>query len=233
MNERIQGILPATRRLLPTFAVALGFVALVLVATVVGARAAGVDLEVLLRDPLVIAEAPALTGFVSNLGVLLWSAAAGACFVPVLALRTRPGSRSLAEFFAAAGSLTTLLVLDDMYQLHEEVIPGLFGRGETLAILTYLALTALFVLRYRRRLLAGDYPLLLVAGAAFAVSIGIDYVGLIGIDYERLGSVGQLVEDGAKLAGIALWLAFFLRAAASALAPSSSAPAPADQSPTR
>lgn len=228
--DLIRGFVRTTKRLSSTFVVALGFVALVLGATVVGARIAGVDVTRLMRDPLVVAGAPALTGFVSNLGVLLWSAAAGACFVAALGLRRRAGGRVRAEFFAAAGGLTTILVLDDLYQLHEEVIPGLFGRGETLAMLAYVLLTMAFVLRYRRTLLAGEYPLLVVAGGAFAVSIGIDYVGLIGIDPESLGSAGQVVEDGAKLTGIALWLAYFVRAAAALIADPVTVPAPAPTS---
>lgn len=231
--EIVRDALRETRRLRRTFAIALGFALAVVVATVIGSRIAGVDVGDLTRDPLVVAGAPALTGFMSNLGVLLWSAAAGACLVPGLALRRRPETRPAARFFLASGALTALLVLDDVYQLHEEVVPGILGRGETVLIVTYVGLTAAYVLRYRRVLRAGEFPLLLVAGGAFAVSIGIDYIGLIGIEAEQLGDAGQLVEDGAKLAGIALWLAFYVRAAVAATAPEPAAPWPEGPAPER
>jgi hypothetical protein len=54
-------------------------------------------------------------------------------------------------------------------------------------------------------ILGAEWPLLLAAAALLAASIGIDAV--------FTGERRAFVEDGSKLAGIVLWLAFYARTA--------------------
>ena len=191
------------------------------------AALANVEVRRLTADPLEIAGAHPLVGFTSNLGSLLWSASAGACVVAALVLwrERRPGDGT--AFFAWSAALTALLVVDDMFQVHEGLVPGLLGRGQTWVILGYCAITAAYVWRFRRTLLATDWVLLGAAGVWFAISIGVDFLPLLGLvlsgdvlsveERSLAGAALRLLEDGSKLMGIAFWLAFFLRAAGDAI----------------
>ena len=98
-----------------------------------------IDPADLLRDPLAVAELkPAecckvYYGAVSNLGVLLWTAGAAiALFGAGLALALgRPAGE--AGLLLAAGMLTGFLAIDDLFLVHENVLPafGVPGRCES------------------------------------------------------------------------------------------------------
>jgi hypothetical protein len=139
----------------------------------------------------------AYVGLLSNLAALVWAAGATACF---LAAALAPPGRARA-LLLAAGALTTLLLADDMFQLHEQVWGLVLPGDERIVLLAYGVLAALFVVAFRRELTAQPRPiLLLVAAAAFALSLAADV----------LGRGGHLVEDGAKLLGTVAWVAFLV-----------------------
>jgi hypothetical protein len=168
-----------------------------------------VDPETLLRDPLAVAQSAATCcsmyyGAVSQLGVLIWTATAAICLFTALAL-ARLGQLRAAAFPLAAGLLTALLALDDVYMVHEKVFPR-FGLPETLAIGTYVALAVGYVVVFRRELMAGRVPLLAMTLAAFAVSVAYDHLAVLGVP------PSTVVEDGAKLFGITGWAVFHLEA---------------------
>src|SRR5688572_20367429 len=93
--------------------------ALVVLAAVVTARVVfGIPIAAMTRDAAAIAGLHPLAGFVSNLGIMLWCAAATACLVAAAALHAVvPGEQ--ARFFLSAGLLSLYLMLDDCFQLHE------------------------------------------------------------------------------------------------------------------
>ena len=215
----------------PLVAAILPATAIVVVAAV-ATRILDIPIQDAMGDPLARLGAHPLLGFVSNLGILLWAAAAGACLVGALGLRHERDADRVEQrtFFAASAALTTLLVLDDMFQLHEDLVPSLLGRGQTFILLGYVVLVGVYLWRFRRLLATTEWALLAAAGAGFAISIGMDVLPLalsylpggLGIDTESapFEFVEHLLEDGAKLVGIALWLAFYLRTAGAMLAPS-------------
>lgn len=210
------------RRLWITFAVVLLAGGAALAMVIVGASAVGLDTSDLLRDPLAVLEANPLTGFLSNLGIVLWSASAGACFLAALVLRSDES-----RFFLWSGVLTTVLAVDDLYQLHEAVIPYVLGIDQRLVVLGYVALVALYVWRFRKILLETEYTLLVAAGIGFGVSIGTDLLP-VEIWRSSLGPLVRLAEDGGKFFGILFWLAYFLRSGAACLAPTTVDPVPKD-----
>jgi hypothetical protein len=86
--------------------------------------------------------------------------------VAVLALRLGQGGDRAEErrFFAASGALTMLLVLDDTFQLHEDLVPRLLGHGQSLILIGYVVLVAAYLWRFRRLLATTEWVVLAAAG---------------------------------------------------------------------
>lgn len=168
----------------------------------------------LLRDSQVVAgeHGSAHTGYglLSNLGIVVLAASAGAALVGRLALRGT-GDR-LRPLLAWSAVLSLTLALDDLLLLHETAtfLPwagALFGAAYGLA---FLLLLVWFRTEIRQELDAG---LLVIAVAALAASALVDVV----IEPPTQWSV--FIEDGAKLLGLVAWSAFVMRAAILALNP--------------
>ena len=187
---------------------AIGLLALVAVMSSI----MDVPIERFTHDPLAELDAHPLTGFISNLGIVLWSAAVGTTFLAALTLRQSSGSGEATRFFFWSGVLTAALLFDDLFQFHELIGPTWLHLPERGIYLAYFALMAVYLWRFRRILLGTDYLLLGLAGAFFAASIGFDLLTFV-VPEGQLGPLEDLFEDGTKLIGIALWLMFFARTA--------------------
>ncbi|RPJ52155.1 MAG: hypothetical protein EHM21_00930 [Chloroflexi bacterium] len=154
------------------------------------------------RDPAVLADAPFYTGLLSNLGVILWSCAAMACFVGSILLR---GDRHKARFLLVSGLGSLYLALDDLLMMHETVFPDYLQIDEKYVFMSYFILAGLFAIYFFKLILfETDFPILAAAVALFAISLIIDR-------YVPFSDVQTFVEDSSKLAGIALWMTYFAR----------------------
>ena len=155
----------------------------------------------LLADPMAIARDPELccafySGAVSNLGVLLWAAAAAiAGFAASLAAPN--GARS---FFIATSVFTAFLMGDDLFMLHEDAFPAL-GVPEPMVYVFYLCGAIAYGVVYCQRIFAGRAALAILAALAMAVSLIEDQTMI-------LWPVHDFIEDGTKLGGIYCWFLF-------------------------
>ena len=190
------------RRLLP-FVPALALLALAVFVSVT----TEVSMAQLMRDTASFAGVPPYTGALSMVGVLLWSAAATVCFFSASLLRGREGSRRVVRFLAASGALTTVLMLDDAFQLHENA--GRIGLSPHLVFLGYGMAAAALFWTYRDLARTSEPVLLTLTGVLFALAVGSDVLHDLG----WLNSFGAdsmaiaiLLEDGLKLLGIVSWL---------------------------
>ena len=114
--------------------------------------------------------------------------------------RGPPGTRALAAALGSYAALSAFLGLDDMAQLHEEVIPGHLGLPEKYV---YVAEALMFLawMVLNRGVLLRHAPVILAAAlAGFAVSLGADLT-------DRIWDLPIVIEDGAKLIGICNWVA--------------------------
>jgi|GEM_PF-2330294 len=168
--------------------------------------------EALLVDPMAIARDPELccafySGAVSNLGILLWAAAAAIAAFAATLLNDARARR----FFLATSGFTAFLMIDDLFMLHEEALPAL-GVPEPAVYAAYLAAAALYGGVFLRDIFAARAALALLAALAMAASIIEDQTKI-------LWPIHNFVEDGAKLTGIYCWLLFVtLRARGAILA---------------
>jgi hypothetical protein len=160
----------------------------------------------LLLDPNSINRVPWYTGLVSNLGILCWTTATATAFFG--AWLARFGGRPAASTMLARGAvLSSILLLDDLFQLHVAVKP-LFGVSKPMVYACYLAVAGWWVVTQRTEIRRTRAELLLAALAAFGGSVIVDQLGaaLPLLNADR----SLLVEDACKFLGVLAWAQYFV-----------------------
>lgn len=177
----------------------LGAAAVVLVA---------LDLEPfrLMRDPASISGLSPAEGLISNLGAMLWMAAAAVAALGGLVVGS-PDPRG-GRFLLIMGGLSLGLGLDDLFLIHEhlavripeEITFGIYGAAILVSLLTFRAEAS-----------RSPTAFLVIAVSFFALSFGVDMfqdsLDLV------LGQWRIFAEDGAKFLGISSWFAWLMTTA--------------------
>lgn len=179
---------------------------LVYMLALVLSAAAGIQTQLVIRDLAQTCDTALGVGLLSNLGYLLWIAAAA---IPLFAALSGvvPLKSRVRQLLLCGGAFSLLLCLDDMFLLHDRYI------GSTFLYSLYAVFALLILFRFRRQVQALGGGSFLLAVVLLGLSVLIDqFQELIPVPYTRL----QLVEEGAKFLGIATWLAFWSQAAAGA-----------------
>ena len=166
-------------------------------------------------DPLTAAELSGdcchtYYGFVSNLGIMAWSATAAVCLFAALLMAIQRRAGHLVWFAASAGLLTGWLALDDAFLVHEVVFPS-FGIPQNAVLGLYLVLGGLYGLASWRTIFQHDWFMLGVAGSALALSMMVDTV------FHSLVPSLVYLEDSAKFFGICCWASFHISTMAALL----------------
>lgn len=176
-------------------------VVIVMALAVVAEFALGIDHWDLMRDPNAIAQNPHYFGIISNLGIVLWIAAATGAFQAYAALGRKRFSYTGSLLFYGA-LFATLMGLDDFLMLHESV-EGATGLPEPVILIPHAILLALTC--YHGWILRTQTPFIVLAAmvAAFALSFAFDLYSVY--------FTGQIfLEEGFKLLGIAMLAAYLV-----------------------
>lgn len=164
----------------------------------------GFTIREILRDPAQQTGLSSFLGFVSNIGVWLWVSSAAICWFSLLTSRARSGSGSN-ELIVLLGLFSMLLAVDDFFLLHERYV---YQKG---IFLFYAICAFALLIRHYRKIVKIDGFSFLLAGLLLAASVQIDISQRkIPLDYADV----QLIEEGCKFIGAAIWL-FFVGQAAS------------------
>jgi hypothetical protein len=191
---------------MPALAIVYGLTLGVLALAVLTSVRTSVPIAIFLRDPSVTLGGDPLTGALSSLGVLVWCVAAGICFFTRAILPRAQGHDAMRPFLFWSGLITSVLLLDDFFLLHDALLPRYLGLSEKVVFLGYGIVTAWYLLRFRRIVLGFGYTVLFVALVCFALSILIDAFA------SRWPSPWRILfEDGFKLLGIVSWSAYLCR----------------------
>lgn len=221
MWDPIAELIQDARRMRVPIAGALAFGTAVLAAALLLSAREGISPADLTRDPLQTRHAHFYIGFVSNLGVLVWTSSAAFSLCAGLALRGAAGRGRTARFHLVAGCLTLVLTLDDFFLFHEKIWPFFTGLPDAIVMGAYAAFAAAFALRFRDRLRAGSPALLGLAVAFLGLSVAMDLL-------LPQHDTAVFVEDGLKWFGILFWALFFtlqaVRDLRAATAPATAAP---------
>lgn len=157
--------------------------------------------EQLVLDPNSYGDIAWYTGLVSNLGILGWTVATVVATAGGwLAGRAgRPGARAL---LSGGGLYSSLLLLDDLFQLHVVVTHAL-GAPKAAFYATYLVLGCWWGWANAAELRRTRWPLAAAAVAALSLSVAVDQV-------VPPGSVALVAEDSCKFLGIVAWSLYFV-----------------------
>ena len=166
---------------------------------VLGGRTSHVALSSLTRDMAAIAHVHPLIGVVSNVGVLLWCATAVICLFSCSLLRQQ-GRHAEARFLFWAGLMTIVLLVDDLFMLHEYIAPVHFHVNEKVVLASYACAAGAYLLSHRRLILSANYQLLAAAMVLFTASMLVDITNGTGW--------WNLAEDSFKVLGIASGLGY-------------------------
>lgn len=172
----------------------------------IGGRPHTLQLSQLSQDPTAVAQLPPFVGAVSTLAVVLWTVGAAVALFGGAVAGGRAGS-----FLLHVGALTLVLALDDAYQLHESVVPGLLNIPEEASLAGYALVLAAAVARFPHRFLRRKHVATLGPAAVFfAVAMSIDLANP-GLPHTAW------LEDASKLLGIVGWMGYILSSASDIL----------------
>ncbi|MBK8784302.1 MAG: hypothetical protein IPO22_21485 [Anaerolineales bacterium] len=170
----------------------------------------------ILKDVAAIGELPFYSGAISQLGLLMWSAATSLCFFAFFALRKIDSSRKeTLNFLLFAACLSGYLMLDDTYMLHEVFFPNyltIIPSADKVVILLLGIAMLLFLYFNRSEILRNDYGILFLALMLFGFSVTLDVIpSYLYEETYALEKIEYILEDGAKFAAIVTWYAFFVQ----------------------
>lgn len=189
---------------------AAGAAVLVAVFAYAASAALHVPPKVLTRDPYLAAKVPPYYGWLSLLGSGIWLAGGLVPVAVAQAVRTASGAArvdgELYRLLLFGGLLGTAMAVDDLLLFHDAGADYL-RIPEKLFHLTYGAAGLALLVGCRRALARTPWVVLVAALGGFALSSGMDAL-------RRPPDFLKQAEDVPKLAGIVLWTAYFLYAAA-------------------
>ncbi|MDA0990533.1 MAG: hypothetical protein O3A51_07260 [Verrucomicrobia bacterium] len=164
----------------------------------------GASLTLLTVDPVVLGAISVYAGFMSQIGIFGWAAAATLCLFGAAVSPQAFAFTGARGFLLLSGIATLWLGLDDVFLVHEHVLPGM-GVPQKLVLATYALGGCGYLVLFRQHIMRHG-PLLLMAMAGFGASVGVDVV-------IPPGEYAHFIEDGAKLIGISCWCGYFWIAA--------------------
>lgn len=178
-----------------------------LLALVFISQQVGIPFESLTRDPAATFDAPFYTGLLSQIGVLTWSAATTICLFSWVVLRRCVVQPDRGSFWLASGLVSGMLLVDDLFLVHESVAWHLLGLSEAAVFSMYGLVLVTYLWWHRQTIWRSDYLLLALSFMLFGASLAIDQQYLPLTD-------PVVVEDSLKLFGIVTWCWYFAALAA-------------------
>jgi len=164
----------------------------------------GIPLRYFMEDPASITHTPFYTGIFSNIGIVLWCASAAICFFCSAILFKGRGDKNQRTFFLCSGLMISVLLLDDLFMLHERILPDYLAVPQNLVQASYGLMALLYLRRFWRILFSAEHLILFTAFGCLGFSAFCDV-----IPFRVPGHL--LFEEGSKLLGIASFLIYFTK----------------------
>ncbi len=165
-----------------------------------------IKLSLVVRDLAQTCGYPIGVGMISNIGILLWGAAASICLFTTLSGKI---NSDISKLLLLGGAFSGLLCVDDFFLLHDRYI------GPDFLNLTYLAISILILVRFKKILKKIGLFNLVISILFLGLSIFFD--GVIQQIFNQSYELTQLIEEWFKFLGIVCWLNFWCKASSYAL----------------
>jgi len=165
-----------------------------------------IKLNLVVRDLAQTCGYPIGVGMISNIGILLWGAAASICLFTTF---SEGINRESSRLLLLGGIFSSLLCIDDFFLLHDRYI------GPDFLNLTYLSISIFLLVRFQRILKNIGLFNLIISILFLGLSIFFD--GVIQQVFNQSYQLTQLIEEGFKFIGITCWLNFWCKASSYAL----------------
>lgn len=172
-------------------------------ATVVGlvglvAIAAGIDDDVrvldLTRDPATLSRAPVHDGLLTTIGGFAWTTAIVVALLGAW-LSIDVGRR---RFLVSLAAVSALLMVDDMFLVHERLAPRI-GLSEDVLFLGYGVALAAVLVGGRATVRSTAWPLLVLALVFFAMGVGRNRAATVPL---------ELLPDTWPFLGVGFWMVY-------------------------
>lgn len=203
MGQHKDGLKVSYRILLVLLLPSLGVVGLIALIS----KTTAIQMAVFTEDMFYIGGVPPYVGMLSNLGILLWSASASVCIFSGVVLRGGAKHwRGTSTFLMFSGLLTSYLLVDDFFMLHEYVFPRVLGLPSIATHLIPPALTMLYLVIFAKRILKTEFLPLVLALAFLVAALGSD---LFFSSQQAVTFSVSTTEAGLKFTGIVCWFGYF------------------------
>jgi UDP-N-acetylmuramyl pentapeptide phosphotransferase/UDP-N-acetylglucosamine-1-phosphate transferase len=161
-----------------------------------------IPLSNLTCNPNLVMGVHPLYGIVSKIGVLFWFGSAVICFFSYGLLRRAGENRDMMRLIILGGLITLILLLDDLFSIHERVYPHSFH--EEITFLFYGMVFLSYLIKFKKLILGTNFFLLLFAFLFFGISMVVDQFP------QSLSPWYYILEDGPKFFGIISWFGYYL-----------------------
>lgn len=111
--------------------------------------------------------------FISDIGVILWCVTASVCSFAALLLRNNQ-EKDVHLFLLYSALLTTYLLLDDFFQIHEHYLDYQLGINEKIVYMALGIAAFTLVIKFRQTILQTNYIVILMGLWFLAISVASD-----------------------------------------------------------
>ena len=126
------------------------------------------------RDPLQMLHQPPYLGLVSHLGTLMWWTGGSVGVFAAAVLRGAPAGEKTRLFLLWAGILTLWVAVDDLFMLHEVVIPQMFHVREQIIYILYGFVAVYCAIRFKAQVFQRHVALVWLTVVFSIISIVMD-----------------------------------------------------------
>lgn len=153
------------------------------------------------------AEVEFYIGLLSNIGVIFWCFTAAILFFSVKLAKYYGKPKKVTRFFFYSGILSVFFLVDDLFLMHDVIIPYFLHISEKFLYLFYGICVLALLYLFREIIEESDYLLFLIAFISMAGSVFTDVILTLGFTLKEI----YLFEDGLKFIGIISWFVYFAR----------------------
>ncbi len=159
------------------------------------------------RDPIQILNGKPFYGVLSNIGAIVWSGTAAILFYSYFVSKRNGVAARRSLLLLISGVLTTCLLIDDLFLMHDVVFPEYLHINEKVLYSFYgLMVIAIFYFFFSI-VKKTDYLFLILSFGFLGCSVFTDVLVDLGIHIPYYFTV----EDGFKFLGIISWSVYFIR----------------------